>query len=61
MSKKTLVLGASLKSIRYSNIAINMLLDYQHEVLAIGLRKGNIRGVEIITDLYCFNPLCIIN
>ena len=54
MSKKTLVLGASLKSIRYSNIAINMLLDYQHKVVAIGLRKGNIRDVEIITSISDF-------
>jgi len=49
MSKKTLVLGASLKSVRYSNMAINMLLDYGHEVVAIGLRKGKIREVEIMT------------
>ena len=54
MSKKTLVLGASLKSIRYSNIAINMLLDYKHKVVAIGLRKGIIRGVEIITNISDF-------
>jgi len=51
MSKKTLVLGASLKPIRYSNMAINMLLDYGHKVVAIGLRKGNIREVEIITAI----------
>ena len=54
MSKKTLVLGASLKPIRYSNIAINMLLDYQHEVVAIGLRKGSVRDVTIITDISNF-------
>jgi predicted CoA-binding protein len=54
MSKKTLVIGASLKSIRYSNIAINMLLDYEHEVIAIGLRKGSIRGVNIITSIENF-------
>ena len=54
MSKKTLVLGASLKSIRYSNIAINMLLDYNHKVVAIGLRKGIIRGVEIMTNISDF-------
>ena len=48
MSKKTLVLGASLKSHRYSNIAINRLVNHQHEVLAIGLREGIVAGVSII-------------
>lgn len=48
MSKKTLVLGASLKSNRYSNIAINRLVNNQHEVVAIGLREGIVAGVPII-------------
>ena len=54
MSEKVLVLGASLITERYSNIAINMLLDYDHQVIAVGKRKGNIRGVEISNqmDLY---------
>ncbi len=46
---KTLVFGASLNKERYSNIALNMLLDYSHEVLAIGGRAGEIRGIEILT------------
>jgi len=49
MSKKTLVLGASLKEDRYSNIAINKLVNNGHEVIAIGLRKGNIENVKIDT------------
>lgn len=51
MTKKTLVLGASLKPERYSNIAINMLREYNYEVVAFGLRKGMVCNVEIITDL----------
>ena len=51
MSKKTLVLGASLKKERYSNIAIHMLIENNNEVLAFGLRKGGVGTVEIITDL----------
>ena len=51
MTKKTLVLGASLKPERYSNIAINMLLEFKHEIVAFGLRKGFVNNVEIITDL----------
>lgn len=50
MLKKTLVLGASLKPNRYSNIAINMLRNYHIEVVAIGLRNGIVNDVEIITS-----------
>ena len=48
MSKKTLVLGASLKPHRYSNMAINRLINHNHEVVAIGLREGVVAGVPII-------------
>ena len=51
MSKKTVVIGASLKPSRYSNIAINRLADYNHETVAIGLREGEVRGVVIDTEL----------
>jgi len=47
MSKKTLVLGASLKPERYSNIATNRLVQHQHEVVAVGLRAGIVAGVPI--------------
>lgn len=48
--KKTLVLGASENPARYSNMAINRLLAYKHPVIAIGKRKGQVNGVEIITE-----------
>jgi len=48
--KKTLVIGASLKPIRYSNIAINRLTESGHPVVAIGLREGEVAGVEIIKE-----------
>jgi len=47
MSKKTLVIGASLKAHRYSNIAMKRLVEKGHEVKAIGLRTGEVAGVEI--------------
>ena len=47
MSKKTLVIGASLKTHRYSNIVIKRLVDKGHEVKALGLRTGEIDGVKI--------------
>ncbi|WP_432410237.1 CoA-binding protein [Rasiella sp. SM2506] len=55
--KKTLVLGASLKPSRYSNMAINRLVTYKHEVEAIGLRKGVVAGVEISTEKISFENI----
>lgn len=48
MSKKTLVLGASMKPERYSNIATKRLQSYNHEVVPVGLREGSINGIEIL-------------
>lgn len=45
---KVLVIGASLKEERYSNKAIRMLNQFDHEVMAIGLREGTIDGTNII-------------
>jgi predicted CoA-binding protein len=47
--KHTLVLGASLNPSRYSNICINELVEYNFPISAVGLRKGNVAGVEIQT------------
>lgn len=43
---KTLVLGASSNPERYSFIAINRLLEHNHEVVAIGLRKESVFGIH---------------
>ncbi len=45
--KKTLVLGASLNPSRYSHLAINRLVRYKQPVVAIGLKKGVVSGVDI--------------
>lgn len=50
MDKKTLVIGASIKPERYSNMAINRLVNHNHTVEAIGLKKGEVAGVEISTE-----------
>ena len=47
-TKKTLVIGASLKPERYSNMAIGKLRRYRHPVVAIGLKQGKVEDVEII-------------
>jgi predicted CoA-binding protein len=59
MSKKneTLVIGASLKTNRYSNMAINKLVNYDHPVKAIGLRKGEVKGVSIETEKLDFENI----
>ena len=49
MAKKTLVLGASLKAGRYSNIVIKRLIGKRHPVKAIGNKIGEIEGVRIET------------
>ncbi len=50
MSKKTLVIGASLKMYRYSNIVIKRLVDKQYEVKALGVKEGEVHGVKIDVD-----------
>ena len=57
MGKKTLVLGASLKPSRYSNIAIQRLRKYDQEVVAIGLREGSVGDVTIDTNLMPFHDV----
>jgi len=55
--KKTLVIGASINPARYSYLAINMLLETNHEVVALGLRNGNIGGVEITSEKKMFSAI----
>jgi hypothetical protein len=44
----TLVLGASEKTDRYSNKAIRMLREYGFQVVAMGLREGQVLDVPIV-------------
>ena len=46
--KKTLVLGASTKPDRYGNIATRRLILYNHEVVPVGNREGEIDGIKIL-------------
>lgn len=57
MNKKTLVLGASLNSFRYSNSVIYELVKNGIEVVAIGIKAGNVAGVEISTNLIEINAV----
>ncbi len=48
--KKTLILGASSNPDRYAYIAAKDLTKYQHEIVPVGIKKGEVFGKEIITD-----------
>lgn len=48
--KRTLVLGASLKSSRYSNLVTHRLLQSGQEVFALGNKQGQIASVVVTTE-----------
>lgn len=45
--KKTVVLGASPNPERYAHRAVRLLQQKGHEVVPIGIRSGNIDGIDI--------------
>jgi len=49
-NKKTLVIGASEDSSRYSYLAIHSLRKHQHDVVAIGNRPGKVLDVAFGKD-----------
>ncbi|WP_303311574.1 CoA-binding protein [Hymenobacter sp. BT730] len=49
-SKKTLVLGASDNPARYSFRAVHQLKSHGHEVVPVGIRKGQVAGLDIAID-----------
>jgi predicted CoA-binding protein len=49
-NKRTVVIGASPNADRYSYKATLSLQAHNHTVYPVGLRKGNINGIDIITD-----------
>ena len=51
MKKNVLVLGASLKPFRYSNMAVRALVSAKHDVVAIGKRTGEAAKIIIQTSI----------
>ena len=47
--KKVVVLGATTNPDRYAFIAANMLTEYGHDMIPIGIKKGQVAGKEILT------------
>ena len=56
-SKKVVVIGASINPERYSNIAVKRLLKNNYEVIPIGIKKGKIHGIEILTEKPALNDI----
>ena len=48
MKKKTVVIGASTSPERYAYKAVVALQHHQHEVVPVGIKKGEINGLEIL-------------
>lgn len=57
MSKKTLVMGASTKPNRYSNYALERLIDSGYDVVAFGKREGQVSGISIETELVPYDDV----
>lgn len=46
-SKKTVILGASPNPSRYAYAAAELLLDHGHEIVPVGIRRGEVFGKQI--------------
>ncbi len=57
MKNKTLVIGASENPQRYSYMAINRLLESQHEVRAIANRSGAVKNVVFEKEHIVFDDI----
>jgi hypothetical protein len=57
MKKKTLVLGASLKPERYSNFVIRKFVNQGFDVVAFGLKQGEVLGIPINTELLLYKDV----
>jgi uncharacterized protein len=50
MSLKTLIVGASTNPSRYAYLAAERLLSKNHEIVLLGIKKGEVLGREIKTE-----------
>ncbi len=44
---RVLVYGASTNPTRYAYLATNLLLEKGHEVFLVGIKKGEVQGIDI--------------
>lgn len=57
LKNKTLVIGASKKVERYSNIAVQLLLEYNYQVRALGFKAGKINSIQIETEKFPYKDI----
>lgn len=55
--QKTLILGASLNPNRYSYVALQRLAANGIDTVAIGLKAGNVAGIDITTQALDFKNI----
>lgn len=54
--KKTVIIGATTNPSRYAYVAAGMLTEYKHEIIPIGIKKGEVYGTPIL-DIYQRPPI----
>lgn len=54
---KTLIIGASLNPNRYSYVALQRLATHGIETVALGLKKGNVAGIDISTKAEAYEEI----
>ena len=48
MSKKTVIIGATPNTARYAYLAAEMLTEYDHEIVLVGVKTGEVFGNKIL-------------
>lgn len=46
--KKTVIIGATTNKDRYAYLAAEMLTEYNHEIVPVGVKKGEVFGNSIL-------------
>ncbi len=48
MSKKTVIIGATTNPSRYAYLAAGMLKEYNHTIVPVGIKQGEVYGEKIL-------------
>jgi uncharacterized protein len=48
MGKKTVIIGATTNTGRYAYLAAQMLNEYKHEIIPVGIKTGEVFGTKIL-------------
>jgi predicted CoA-binding protein len=48
MAKKTVIIGATPDRSRYAYLAAQMLSEYNHEIVPLSIKKGEVFGTKIL-------------